>query len=202
MAETTWIQDLFMTWWSLQTMNIILCEHMSGRRWKSLCCTMLLFFYLWVVELSTMLYVNHAELRTLGRCSHVVAVLFSILDHIKKDGPMFFLKPCASREFSRNKGKKRNKNPRRVSITKYQNKRKQRAAPVIYLDPWPVEHQQVSPEQINRLVSSQGDMSRNSNGLSMWEIQFKSTHRNYDLGNPSCLQEKVKILCKNLTTSL
>ena len=60
-----------------------------------------------------MLYVNHAELRTLGRCSHVVAVLFSILDHIKKDGPMFFLKPCASREFSRNKGKKRNKNPRR-----------------------------------------------------------------------------------------
>lgn len=85
--------------------------------------------------LSTMLYVNHAELRTLGRCSHVVAVLFSILDHIKKDGPMFFLKPCASREFSRNKGKKRNKNPRRVSITKYQNKRKQSAAPVIYLDP-------------------------------------------------------------------
>ena len=190
MAETTWIQDLFMTWWSLQTMNIILCEHMSGRRWKPLCCTMLLFFYLWVVELSTMLYVNH-----------VVAVLFSITLR-KKDGPMFFLKPCASREFSRNKGKKRNKNPRRVSITKYQNKRKQSAAPVIYLDPWPVEHQQVSPEQINRLVSSQGDMSRNSNGLSMWEIQFKSTHRNYDLGNPSCLQEKVKILCKNLTTSL
>ena len=28
---------------------------------------------------------------------------------------------------------------------------------------------------------------------------LKFTHKNYDLGDPSCLQEKVKILCKNLT---
>ena len=67
-------------------------------------------------------------------------------------------------------------------------------------DPRPVEHRQVSPEQINRLVSALGDISRNSsNGLSMWETQLKFTHENYDLGDPSFLQEKVKILCENLT---
>ena len=56
---------------------------------------------------------------SLGRCSHVVAVLFSILDHIKKHGPTL-LKPCTSQECSWNKGKKRDKNPRRVSDAKYQ----------------------------------------------------------------------------------
>ena len=32
---------------------------------------------------------------SLDRCSHVVTVLFSILDHIKKHGPIL-LKPCTS----------------------------------------------------------------------------------------------------------
>ena len=44
-----------------------------------------------------------------------------------------------------------------------------------------------------------GDMLQNSsNRLSIWETQLKSTH-DLDLKDPSCLQEKVKILCKNLT---
>ena len=45
-----------------------------------------------------------------------------------------------------------------------------------------------------------GDMLQNSsNRLSIWETQLRSTHENFDLKDPSCLQEKVKILCKNLT---
>ena len=62
-----------------------------------------------------------------------------------------------------------------------------------------MERRQVSPEKINRFVSALGDILRNSNGLSMRETQLKFTHENYDLGDPSCLQKKVKILCKNLT---
>ena len=38
-----------------------------------------------------------------------------------------------------------------------------------------------------------GDMLQNSsNRLSIWETQLKSTHENFDLKDPSCLQEKVK----------
>lgn len=51
---------------------------------------------------------------SLGRCSHVVAVSFTILDHVMKRGPIFS-KPCTSQECSWNKGKKRNKNPNRLS---------------------------------------------------------------------------------------
>ena len=135
---------------------------------------------------------------SLGRCSHVVAVLFSILDHVKKQGPILS-KPCTSQEFSLNKGKKRNKNPRRVSDAKYQNKQKQSVAAVIDFDPRPLEYRKVSLVQINRLVSALSGMSKYSDGLSMWETQLKSTYKNYDLGNPSSLQEKVKILSNNHT---
>ena len=39
---------------------------------------------------------------SLGRCSHVVAVLFSILDHLTKHGALI-TKPCTSQECSWNK---------------------------------------------------------------------------------------------------
>ena len=35
----------------------------------------------------------------------------------------------------------------------------------------------------------------------MWETQLKITYENYDLGDPSTLHQKVKILCENLTTA-
>lgn len=47
---------------------------------------------------------------SLGRCSHVVAVLFSVLDYVQKHGPSL-TQPCTSQECSWNKGKKRTKIP-------------------------------------------------------------------------------------------
>lgn len=122
---------------------------------------------------------------SLGRCSHVIAVLFSILDHVKKHGPILS-KPYTSQECSWNKGKKRNNNPRQVSNAKYQNKRKQSAAHVIDFEPRPLEYSGVSPQQINPLASALNDVSRYSDYLSMWETQLKFTYKNYDLGRPSC----------------
>lgn len=135
---------------------------------------------------------------SLGRCSNVIAVLFSILDHVKKHRPILS-KPCTSQECSWNKGKKRNNNPRQVSNAKYQNKRKQSAAHVIDFEPRPLEYCGVSLQQINPLVSALNDVSRYSDCLSMWEMQLKFTYKNYDLSRPSCLKEKVIILYNDLT---
>lgn len=59
---------------------------------------------------------------SLGRCSHVVAVLFSVLDYIQKHGPVL-ANSCTSEECSSNKGKKMNKNPRRISEAKKQQRK-------------------------------------------------------------------------------
>lgn len=185
MEENTWILDLFMTWWTLQTLNIILCKHMSGHQWKPISRTMSLLFYQWTVVLWFMLHVNLAEPCPWVCCSHVIAVLFSILDHVKKHRPILS-KPCTSQECSWNEGKKRNNNPRQVSNAKYQNKRKQSAAHVIDFEPRPLEYSGVSPQQINPLASALNDVSRYSDYLSMWETQLKFTYKNYDLGRPSC----------------
>ena len=69
----------------------------------------------------------------LGRCSHVVAVLFSLLDHVNEQGSTIST-PCTSKECSWNKGKKRDKNPERLSEVKYPSKRKLSSTQVIDFD--------------------------------------------------------------------
>ena len=51
----------------------------------------------------------------LGRCSHVVAVLFSSLDYVNEHRPTICT-PCTSKECTWNIGKKRDKNPQRLLI--------------------------------------------------------------------------------------
>ena len=98
---------------------------------------------------------------SLGPCSHVVAVLFSILDHVTKHGALIS-KPCTSKGCSWNKGKKRNKDPRRLSGAKYPSKRKESSMPVIDFDPRTVQYRQVTSEQINRFVINLQRLSQNS----------------------------------------
>ena len=66
------------------------------------------------------------KVAALGRCSHVVAVLFSFLDHVKEYGATLS-KPCTSNKGTWNKGKKREKDPKRPSSTDYPTKRKKSA---------------------------------------------------------------------------
>ena len=63
------------------------------------------------------------KISALGRCSHVVAVLFSLLDHVEKNGPAIST-PCTSKECVWNKGKNRDKNPQRFLDVKYPSQRK------------------------------------------------------------------------------
>ena len=138
---------------------------------------------------------------SLGRCSHVVAVLFTVLDHTQKHGYVAS-KPCTSQECSWNKGKKRNKTPQRLSQATYDSKLKKAAVQVIDFDPRPAKYRVVTPEHINRFVIDLQSLSQNGNGnISMWETQLKITYSDYDLTDEQSklLSEKVTVFLKNIT---
>ena len=51
---------------------------------------------------------DSCKVSALGRCSHVVAVLFFLLDYVNEHGPTIST-PCTSKECTWNKGKKETK---------------------------------------------------------------------------------------------
>ncbi|KAJ7377437.1 hypothetical protein OS493_029339 [Desmophyllum pertusum] len=117
---------------------------------------------------------------SLGHCSHVVAVLFSVLDYVQNHGPVL-AQHCTSQECSWNKGKKRNKNPRRVSQAKYPSKKRQATLPVIDFDPRPANKREIKVHHINNFLSNIQALSQEDGGLSMWETQLQFTYYDYDL---------------------
>ena len=116
---------------------------------------------------------------SLGRCSHVVAVLLPVLDFVQKHGPVL-AQPCTSQECSWNKGKKRDKNPRRVSHVKYPSKKKSKkqvTLPVIDFDPRPTKYREVNAQHINKFLSNIQALSQaEGRGISMWETQLRFTY--------------------------
>ena len=58
-------------------------------------------------------HVSLVKADALGRCSHIVAVLLMLLDHIKEHGPIVST-PCTGKDCTWNKGKKRQKNPPKI----------------------------------------------------------------------------------------
>ena len=138
---------------------------------------------------------------SLGRCSHVVAVLFSVLNYVQNHGPVL-TQPCTSQECSWNKGKKRNKNPTRVSDAKYPSKRaKQSSLSVIEFDPRPAKYREVKTHHINNFLSNIRLLSQAEGGeISMWETQLNFTYSDYNLDceRSRVLFEKVTALHNNL----
>ena len=136
---------------------------------------------------------------SLGRCSHVVAVLFSVLDYVKKHGPVL-AKPCTSEECSWNKGRKRNKNPGRISKAKYNRKKKLATLHVIDFDPQPVKYREVTLIHVNGFLSALQALSKENEGISMWETQLQLTYKDYNLKRErvEVLLEKVSALHENL----
>ena len=141
---------------------------------------------------------------SLGRRSHVVAALFIILDiiQVKKHGAVLS-KPCRSKDCSWNKGKKRDKNPPRLSDAVYPSKLRKSAVPVINFHPRPSDYRRVFLEHINRFAIASQSLSQDSDGqnISMWETQLKITYKDYDLADPFTLCDKVNKLRDNLTPS-
>ena len=137
---------------------------------------------------------------SLRRCSHVVAVLFCILDHVQKHGTMLKT-PCTSQECSWNKGTKRNKNPRRVSDATYPSKRSKQTLSVIEFDPRPARYREVNEQHINKFLRNIQALSQaEDRGVSMWETQLRFTYSDYalDCERKEVLLEQVKLLYSNL----
>ena len=140
------------------------------------------------------------KVAALGRCSHVVAVLFTLLDHAQEHGAIL-TKPCTSQECTWNKGKKRDKDPKRLSSTYYPSKRRKSSMAVADFDPRPAGYTQVNPEHINSLLRDLQGISTNNPQSSMWETQLQIAYQDYDISDidVSEMSEKINILLENLT---
>ena len=136
----------------------------------------------------------------LGRCSHVVAVLFTLLDHVQEHGAVL-TKPCTSQECTWNKGKKRDKDPKRLSSTYYPSKRRKSSMAVADFDPRPAGYRQVNPEHINGLLRDLQGIFTNNPQSSRWETQLQIAYQDYDISDidVSKMSEKINILLENLT---
>ena len=102
----------------------------------------------------------------LCRCSYVVAVLFTFLDHVQKRVSVVS-KPCTSQECPWNKGKNRYKNHRRISEADYAFKLKKPFLPVIDFDPIPAKCRIVTHDHINRFAINLQTSTQQGNGISM-----------------------------------
>ena len=141
------------------------------------------------------------KVSALGRCSHVVAVLLFVLDHAEKHGHTASV-ACTSKPCTWNKGKRRDKNPQRLSDAVYPTKRKKSEGKLIDFDPRPKQFRNVTPQHINGLLSNLERISANNrNGeMSMWETQLQMTFGDYALDEDRLedLRRKLTILEENL----
>ena len=142
------------------------------------------------------------KVSALGRCSHVVAVLFSLLDHVNEQGPTIST-PCTSKECSWNKGKKRDKNPERLSEVKYPSKRKLSSTHVIDFDPRPKSFRRVTSSHIDGLLRDLQSISQKCNEISMWETQLEIKYEDYQLEdvNLDHLMNNTAAILQSLTPS-
>lgn len=109
-------------------------------------------------------------------------------------------KPCTSEECSWNKGKKKNQNPGRISEAKYSSKKKLATLPMNDFDPRPVKYREVTAIHVNGFLSALQALSKENEGISMWETQLQFTYKDYNLERErvEVLLEKVSALDENL----
>ena len=140
------------------------------------------------------------KVSALGRCSHVVAVLFTLLDHVEKNGSTIST-PVTSKECVWNKGKKRDKNPQRLSDVKYPSKRKLGTIDVIDFDPRPKSRRHVEARHINNLIKDLQVTSQNTKYPSVWETQLEIRYEDYEVADidVSQLMDRTLIIENNIT---
>ena len=114
------------------------------------------------------------KVAALGRFSHILAVLSSLLDHVEKYGPAVSI-PATSQECTWTKCKKRDKDPKGLSCADYPSKRR-KAVMDFDFDPRPAKYRQVKPENVNELLQDLQSISANKNESSMWETQLQLSY--------------------------
>lgn len=137
----------------------------------------------------------------LGHCSHIVAALLSLVDHVKKHGSKT-MTACTSKDCTWNKGKKRKKNPQRLSSAQYPTNKKSKMD-VIDFDPRPEEYRKVTSKHINKIVFDLQRISDDHENISMWETQLYISYEDYKLQNTTVLKEEITNLIIDISpTSL
>lgn len=136
------------------------------------------------------------KVSALGRCSHVISLLLFLDEHVKKNGAKVNV-PCTSKPCSWNKGKKRSKNPQRLSAANYPPKvKKSSTIDLIDFDPRPNTRQHVSTESLNEFIRGLNDISSqntNASEVSMWETVLEYSYKDYNFDD-----EKQQLLIENV----
>ena len=141
------------------------------------------------------------KVSALGRCSHVVAVLFSLLDHVSDKG-LPYQHHAPAKNVHGIKGK-RDKNPERLSEVKYPSKRKLNSTQVIDFDPRPKSFRRVTSSHIDGLLRDLQRISQKCNEISMWETQLEIKYEDYELEdvNLDHLMNNTAAILQSLTPS-
>ncbi|XP_053385028.1 uncharacterized protein LOC123537474 isoform X2 [Mercenaria mercenaria] len=130
---------------------------------------------------------------SLGRCSHVGALLLTLNNYCKENGhdPISCTgKPCAW-----NKGKKREKNPQKISDASYPSY-KQKASHVINFDPRPEIKRGTAHSGVNSFLTN---LALNGNS-SMWSTLLSYSYSDYEVDNSrkGLLRDQVMTVFDNL----
>ncbi|KAL3869509.1 hypothetical protein ACJMK2_042180 [Sinanodonta woodiana] len=133
-----------------------------------------------------------------GRCSHVCALLFAMLDYIEKNGTD--VQSCTSKSCDWNKGHKRYKDPKCVSDVIYENIKKQKISDVILYDPTPAYSQQ-TPQKAGTDLLNATESNSMSSSESMWQSKLYKQYVDYELDTESkaLLCEKRRALLQNIS---
>ncbi|KAL3862316.1 hypothetical protein ACJMK2_008294 [Sinanodonta woodiana] len=135
---------------------------------------------------------------SVGRCSHVCALLFALLDYIEKNGND--AQSCTSKYCDWNKGCKRYKDPKCVSNVIYENIKKQKISNVILYDPTPAYSQRTPQKAVTDLLNAI-ESNFTSSSENMWQSILYRQYADYELDAESkaLLCEKRSALLQNIS---
>ena len=122
-----------------------------------------------------------------------------MLDHVESHGYVVS-KPTTSKECTWSKGKKRDKDPKRLSSKNYPSKQRKCMMTVADFDPRPAMYRKVKPAHINGLLRDLQNISTQKKESSMWESQIRLTYEDYELCDVDVnnSNDKVNILVESL----
>ena len=112
----------------------------------------------------------------LGRCAHVAAILLN-LSNLVSASDTITIQPSTSQPCSWNKGKKREKKPKKLHNAEYAGSKRKPPSGLYTWDPRPEKLRSVSDEDVRKfVVNLQSDSKK-----TMWESVLPITYENFQL---------------------
>ena len=138
--------------------------------------------------------------RSLGRCSHVAAVLLHLSDYVAENGHMVQV-PKTSQPCTWNKGSKRKKDPKALHKATYKSQKRKSCDALYNWNPMPKKYQGViDNERKNKFISDLQRHSAITGNISMWETVLRYTYEDFepDFEHQNIIKELVNQFKDNL----